>query len=47
MSSNREKQVILLIIPKGKGCDVKCEGRQAKSKGRQGHYLAAKNDQFY
>ena len=33
-NSNREKQVILLIIPNG-------EGREAKSEGRW-HYLAVK-----
>ena len=26
--SNREKQIILLMIPNGKGCEVKCHGRE-------------------
>ena len=34
-NSNREKQVIILMIPNG-------EGREAKSKERQCHYLAVK-----
>ena len=50
-NSNREKQVILLIIPNGEARErsetlarrVKCEGRKAKSKGQQRwHYLAVK-----
>ena len=34
-NSNREKQVILLMIPNGKRCE-------AKSRGRWWHYLAVK-----
>ena len=40
-NSNREKQVILLIIPNGKGREVKWEGREANILGRL-HYLAVK-----
>ena len=25
---SREKQVILLLIPNGKGCEAKCEGQR-------------------
>ena len=36
-NSNREKQVILLMIPNGEG-----GGCEAKSKGQRWHYLAIK-----
>ena len=34
-NSNREKQIILLMIPNGKGCKVKCYGRETESEGQQ------------
>ena len=40
-NSNCEKQVILLIIPNGKGREVMCEGREANIGGRL-YYLAVK-----
>ena len=42
-NSNREKQVILFMIPNGKGCKAKFKGHKAKSQGQQQwHYLAVK-----
>ena len=42
-NSNCEKQVILLMISNREKCEVKSEGRQAKSDGRRlWHYLAVK-----
>ena len=43
-NSNREKQVIFLIIPNGEGRErSKTLVTRAKSEGRQWHYLAVKN----
>ena len=43
-NSNREKQVILLMISNGELHEAKSEGRIAKSEGRrQWHYLPVKN----
>ena len=42
-NSNREKQVILLMISNGEICVAKSERREAKSEGRQQwHCLAVK-----
>ena len=41
-NSNREKQVILLMISNREGCEAKSEGRVAKSDCQQSHYLAVK-----
>ena len=41
-NSNSEKQVILLMIPNGKGGEVKSNRCKAKPKGRRWHYLAVK-----
>ena len=42
-NSNREKQVIILVIPNEEKRDANSEGREAKSKGlRRWHYLAVK-----
>ena len=41
-NSNREKQVILLMISTGEKRVAKSEGRVAKFEGRRWHYLAAK-----
>ena len=42
-NSNREKQVILLMIPNGKKCKAKSKGCKAKSEGqRRWHYLVVK-----
>ena len=39
---NREKQVILLIIPNGEKRKINSKERKAKSEGRRWHYLAVK-----
>ena len=41
-NTNREKQVILLIIPNGEKRKVNSKERKAKSEGRRWHYLAVK-----
>ena len=48
-NSNREKQVIPLMIPNGEEREAKSEGHEAKSEGwqRPWHYLAVKNYQYY
>ena len=40
--SNREKQVILLVIPNEKGREGKSEGHVFETKGQWWHYLAVK-----
>ena len=43
-NSNRERQVILLMIPSGETREPKSEGRKVKSERQQWwHYLAVKN----
>ena len=47
-NSNREKQVILLMIPNGKAREAKSEGREAKNEGQQQwHYFSVKKLQHY
>ena len=41
-NSNREKQIILLMIPNEKGCKTKCYGREADLEGQQWYFLAVK-----
>ena len=41
-NANREKQVILLIIPNGEKRKVNSKERKAKSEGRRWHHLAVK-----
>ena len=45
--SNREKQVILLMIPSGEKRNAKSEGCVAKSEGRRWHYLMVNNYEHY
>ena len=43
LNSNREKQVILLMVPNEEKCQVKSKESKAKSEGqRRWHYLALK-----
>ena len=54
-NSNRQKQVILLMIPNEEKHErseilatrAKSEGHEAKSEGRRWHYLAVKKYQHY
>ena len=41
-NSNREKQVFLLMHPKGENREAKSQGREAISEGQRRRYLAVK-----
>ena len=41
-NSNREKQVFLLMHPKGENREAKSQGREAISEGQRQHYLPVK-----